>query len=95
MYLLSLNLPIILRPKKCIIMYTTGGGNPQSSKTNKSRLSDEENGAGVQVTLGRACGHTRCLYPSGSTCVTHHRVIYPECVIWLQLQYSPRKRSLC
>jgi len=38
-------------------------GGTQTSKPNKSRLSDEENGAGVQVTLGRACGDTRCLYP--------------------------------
>lgn len=54
----------------------------------------KENGAGVQVTLRRVCGDTGCLYPSGTIWVTHHRVIYPEHVIRLQLQYSPRKSLL-
>lgn len=61
--LLSLNLPVAPRPKKCINYVKHWGRKPQTSKTNKSRLSVEENGAGVQVTLRRACGDGRCLYP--------------------------------
>lgn len=50
MYVLSLNLPIVLRPKKCInSVEHTRRGNTQTSKMNKSRLPGEENGAGAQV----------------------------------------------
>lgn len=52
----------------------------------KSRLWEEENGAGVQVTLGRTCGD-RSAPVSGLS--------VPEHVLWLQFQYSPRQRRPC
>lgn len=59
-HLLFLNFPIVLRPKKCQNYVEHRGLKNPRQQNYKSRLSEEENGAGVQVTLGRACGESRC-----------------------------------
>lgn len=67
-HLLFLDFPIVLRPKKCQNYVEHWGLKKPRQQNYKSRLSEEESGAGVQVTLGRACGVRRC------TCV---RIICP------------------
>lgn len=59
-HLLFLDFPIVLRPKKCQNYVEHWGLKKPRQQNYKSRLSEEENGAGVQVTLGRACGDRRC-----------------------------------
>lgn len=59
-HLLFLN--VILRPKKCQNYVEHWGLKKPRQQNYKFRLSEEENGAGVQVTFGRACGDSRCTY---------------------------------
>lgn len=57
-HLLFLNFPIVPRPKKCQNYVEYRGLKNPRQQNYKSRLSEEENGAGVQVNLGRACGES-------------------------------------
>lgn len=67
-HLLFLDFPIVLRPMKCQNYVEHWGLKKPRQQNYKSRLSEEENGTGVWVTLGRACGDRKC------TCV---RIICP------------------